>query len=66
MPFPPRGDAIFLCAPAGNFDWDPPHEGMAALNDYSANVLQPLLDAATPGGGVYLNEANYLYKDWKK
>lgn len=59
-------DAIFLCAPAGNFDWDAPHEEMAALNDYSANVLQPMLDAATPGGGVYLNEANYLYKDWKK
>ena len=39
---------------------------MAALDEYSANVLQPMLDAATPGGAVYLKEANYLYKDLKE
>ena len=29
-------------------------------------VLQPMLDAATPEGGVYLNEAYHRYEDWKE
>ena len=39
---------------------------MAARDEYAATVLQPMLDAATPDGGVYLNEANHLYANWKK
>ena len=39
---------------------------MAARDEYAAGVLQPLLDAATPGGGVYLNEASHLYADWRE
>lgn len=39
---------------------------MNELNEYAAKTLQPLMDAATPGGMVYLNEANQLYEDWKE
>lgn len=39
---------------------------MAARDEYAANVLQPMLDAATPGGGVYMNEANHLSENWKE
>lgn len=39
---------------------------MAARDEYAATVLQPMLDAATSGDGVYLNEANHLYGNWKE
>ncbi len=39
---------------------------MAQRQHYAANVLQPMLDAATPGGGVYLNEANYKQQNWQQ
>ena len=39
---------------------------MAARDQYAATVLQPMLDAATPDGGVYMNEANHLYGNWKE
>ncbi|MCJ1395131.1 hypothetical protein MMC18_008012 [Xylographa bjoerkii] len=58
---PARRDGIFICSHAGVWDWNASPEEMAARDDYAANVLQPMLDAATPGGGVYLNEANHLY-----
>ena len=45
---------------------DAPPEEMAACDKYTAKMLQPMLDAATPGGGVYINETNHLYEDWKK
>jgi FAD/FMN-containing dehydrogenase len=48
--------------------WDPtatPAE-MQARQDFAAHVLQPMVDAATPGGGVYLNEANYKQQDWQE
>lgn len=55
-----------LCAPAAPFDWKATPDEMHARDVYAGTVLQPMLDAATPGGGVYLNEANHYYKDWKK
>ncbi|KAK1243224.1 hypothetical protein MKX07_003852 [Trichoderma sp. CBMAI-0711] len=48
--------------------WDPtatPAE-MQARQDFAAHNLQPMVDAATPGGGVYLNEANYKQQDWQE
>ena len=39
---------------------------MAARGEYAAKTLQPMMDAATPGGLVYLNEASHLYEDWKE
>lgn len=59
-------DGITICSPAGVWDWDASPAEMAARDEYAATVLQPMLDAATPGGGVYLNEANHLYRNWKE
>ncbi|AEO58370.1 hypothetical protein MYCTH_2305637 [Thermothelomyces thermophilus ATCC 42464] len=57
---------MLLCAPAGSWDWDASPEEMAARDRYAAETLQPMMDAATPGGSVYLNEANHLYANWKE
>ena len=59
-------DGIFLCSPGGAWNWSATPEEMAARQDYAVNVLQPMFDAATPGGGVYLNEANYMQKNWQQ
>lgn len=46
-----------LARPASGIGMAPPiSEDMAARYEYAANVLQPMLDAAIPGGGVYMNE----------
>ncbi|KAM0811389.1 putative Fad-dependent isoamyl alcohol oxidase [Seiridium cardinale] len=39
---------------------------MQARQDFHANELQPMIDAAFPGGGVYLNEVNYKQHDWQR
>jgi FAD/FMN-containing dehydrogenases len=59
-------DGMLLCAPAGSWDWNATPEEMTARDEYAAKTLQPMMDKATPGGMVYLNEANHLYADWKE
>ncbi|KAI1181423.1 hypothetical protein F5B17DRAFT_425389 [Nemania serpens] len=58
-------DALTICLFPGDWDPEAPPAEMAARQDFAANVLQPMVDAATPGGGVYLNEANYKQKNWQ-
>nr|WCO08189.1 RNase T2 protein [Pestalotiopsis microspora] len=59
-------DALGICLFPGNWDPEATPAQMAARQDYAANVLQPMIDAATPGGGVYLNEANWKQQNWQK
>ncbi|KAK8029895.1 FAD-dependent isoamyl alcohol oxidase [Apiospora rasikravindrae] len=59
-------DAIGICLFPGNWDPAATPAQMAARQDFAANVLQPQIDAATPGGGVYLNEANWKQKNWQQ
>ena len=58
--------ALSVCLTPGKWDPTGTPAAMAARQDYAANVLQPMLDKATPGGGVYLNEANYKQQNWQK
>ncbi|KAI0886568.1 FAD-binding domain-containing protein [Annulohypoxylon maeteangense] len=59
-------DSISVCLTPGVWDEHASPAEMAERQDYAANVLQPMLDAASPGGGVYLNEANYKQQNWQK
>nr|UYO77178.1 FAD-dependent isoamyl alcohol oxidase [Trichoderma calamagrostidis] len=59
-------DGMILCSPAGSWDWSATPDEMAARDEYAAKTLQPLMDEATPGGLVYLNEANHMYENWKE
>ncbi|GKZ85558.1 hypothetical protein AnigIFM56816_011526 [Aspergillus niger] len=59
-------DALLFCVTSGH--WDPtasPAE-MARRQEFAVNVMQPMLDRATPGGAVYLNEANYKQHNWQE
>ncbi|KAL2019325.1 hypothetical protein VTK56DRAFT_9792 [Thermocarpiscus australiensis] len=59
-------EALLFCVQGGS--WDPlaGPDDMARRHDYAANVMQPMINAATPGGAIYLNEANYETKDWQR
>ncbi|KAK2594641.1 hypothetical protein QQS21_007617 [Conoideocrella luteorostrata] len=59
-------DGMILCAPAGGWDWNATPKEMAARDEFSAKTLQPMMDAATPGGMVYMNEANHMYENWRE
>jgi hypothetical protein len=59
-------DALTFCAPDGNWDKDATPAEMVQRTDFSANVIQPMLNKATPGGAVYLSEVSYKQQDWKE
>jgi hypothetical protein len=49
-------EGFAVCSPAGQGDWK-------AKTYLQQNVLQPMMNAATPDGSIYGNEASYLFKD---
>lgn len=59
-----RGAAIqaIITAP---WDWTVPRSEMERRQRVLADEITPALDAATPGSGTYLNEANFQQRDWQ-
>ena len=45
------------------WDWSAAPETMVAREELLSTVIQPRLDALTPGSGTYLNEANFNQTD---
>jgi hypothetical protein len=43
-----------------------PHEEMVARQSQMTNTLVPLLEAVSPGSGVYLNEADFQQRNWQE
>ncbi|KAJ5788017.1 FAD-binding domain-containing protein [Penicillium paradoxum] len=59
-------DALLFCVPSGSWDPQASPAEMAARQDLAVNYIQATLDAATPGGGTYMNEINYMQPNWKE
>lgn len=64
-------NAIAICIEIALFDWDIPWEDMMFRKEYLTKTITPTVEAATPDGGAYLNEAEPLvYNDsaehWKQ
>ncbi|KAI0455318.1 putative FAD-dependent isoamyl alcohol oxidase [Xylaria acuta] len=60
-------DAIAQCNPTAYWDFQAPLETNLAIKEELVSVHTPLLEEATPGSGVYLNEIDPWYKgDWKR
>ncbi len=59
-------DGLTICLTSGAWDPDATPAEMAARQNFAANELQPMLDRATPGGGVYMNEANFMQQNWQR
>jgi hypothetical protein len=51
-------DSIAMCITISLWDWTIPRSEMLARKSYLGQVIAPALEAVTPGGGAYLNEAD--------
>ncbi|KAK8007850.1 hypothetical protein PG989_001840 [Apiospora arundinis] len=58
-------DAALLCLPKGSWDPRAPRGVMAQRQAEAVTAVQAVMDAASPGGGVYMNEVSYLLPGWK-
>lgn len=59
-------NALAVCLMPALWDNTAPPAKMQARQEFAANVMQPMIEAATPGGGVYLNEATYQQRNWQQ
>ncbi|KAM0328551.1 hypothetical protein ACHAQA_004958 [Verticillium albo-atrum] len=48
------------------WDFEAPFEEMIAVQDRITNEVQPVIEAATPGAGAYMNEADFQQPDWQE
>ena len=59
-------DTIAICNVNSYWNYTAPLSENLAVKNQLVDVFAPLIEAATPGSGVYLNEMDPLYKgDWK-
>ncbi len=59
-------DAASHCIVVGAWDYDRPLADMEAKEAALTNVITPRLEAATPGSGTYLNEANFKQANFQQ
>jgi len=59
-------DAASHCIVVGYWDYERPRAEMEAKEAVLTNVISPALEAATPGSGTYLNEANFRQKNFQQ
>ncbi|KAK4243385.1 hypothetical protein C7999DRAFT_18256 [Corynascus novoguineensis] len=59
-------EALLFCVQGGSWDPHASQEEMVRRHDFAVNVMQPMINKATPGGAIYLNEANYETKNWQQ
>lgn len=63
----PAWNDAFLSIIIGAFwDFEQPWDRAIALQSELTNAIMPNLEAATPGAGAYLNEANWEQNDWQQ
>ncbi|KAL0938639.1 FAD binding domain-containing protein [Colletotrichum truncatum] len=48
------------------WSFEVPYADMVAEQNRMTEVVQPVIEAATPGAGAYINEADFQQKDWKE
>ncbi|KAK0702405.1 hypothetical protein B0H67DRAFT_614299 [Lasiosphaeris hirsuta] len=58
-------DSVSHCIVVGPWDYTIPRADMLTRLNELTNVITPALEAATPGSGTYLNEANFQQANWQ-
>ncbi|RYP47176.1 hypothetical protein DL768_006726 [Monosporascus sp. mg162] len=53
-------DAVAICLEFSLYDWTVPETTMLSRRQDLAKTIHPMIEAATPGSGAYLNEADPL------
>ncbi|ROV86998.1 hypothetical protein VMCG_10819 [Cytospora schulzeri] len=64
--FPLWREALLHCIWTQTWNFSAPWAEMVARQDVLTNVVMPKIEAATPGGGAYLNEANFEQDQWQE
>lgn len=64
--FPLWREALLHCIWTQTWNFSAPWADMVARQDVLTNVVMPKIEAATPGGGAYLNEANFEQDRWQE
>ncbi|KAH8203673.1 hypothetical protein TruAng_002203 [Truncatella angustata] len=63
--FPLWREALLSCIFTQTWDFSAPWGNMVDRQDILTNIVMPKVVAATPGGGAYLNEANFEENQWQ-
>lgn len=64
--FPLWREALLHCIWTQSWNFSAPWAEMVARQDVLTSVVMPKIEAATPGGGAYLNEANFEQDQWQE
>jgi hypothetical protein len=64
--FPLWREALMHCIFVQTWNFSAPWGDMVARQDVLTNIVMPKVEAATPGGGAYLNEANFEQEHWQE
>lgn len=59
-------DAAVMSSYALPFSFDVAFSENKAQQDFITDTVMPLIETATPGGGAYINEADFQQKDWQQ
>lgn len=59
-------DALFTVIVISPWDFTAPRAAEVERENYLTNVIDPALEALTPGSGTYMNEANFQDPHWKQ
>lgn len=59
-------DALFTVIAVSPWDFTAPRAAEVERENYLTHVIDPALEALTPGSGTYLNEANFQDPNWKR
>ncbi|KAF5667299.1 putative isoamyl alcohol oxidase [Fusarium heterosporum] len=59
-------DSIVMVSLTLPWDNEAPWEEMVAAQMRITDEIQPVIEAATPGAGAYINEADFQQRDWKE
>ncbi|KAI5920289.1 FAD-binding domain-containing protein [Camillea tinctor] len=64
--FPVWRSSLMTCLIQMPWDFDAPWAEMLSRQEQLTQTIMPQIEAATPGGGAYLNEANFQQPDWQE
>lgn len=64
--FPVWRSALLECVVAYTWNFTVPPAEMLLKQRLLTDTIMPRIEAATPGGGSYLNEANFQQPDWQE
>ncbi|ETS73449.1 hypothetical protein PFICI_15054 [Pestalotiopsis fici W106-1] len=64
--FPGWRSSLMTCLIQQSWDFNVPREEMLLRQAKLTDVVMPEIEAATPGGGAYLNEASFQQSDWQQ